>query len=70
MTGSFVLPQVGSSTVTVGEDTTTLSPQDSYLVHADSIFSHTRQPGSVCLSVAMPWTNKERAFAAAPVKKK
>jgi len=54
---------VGSSVVEVeGAPARTLHPQDSLLITAGSKFSHSRALGSVALSVAMPWANKQRAF--------
>jgi len=53
---------VGGSSVQTGDVTRTLSPDDSVLLKANSVYSHTRPKGCVCLYVAMPWANKERAF--------
>jgi len=53
---------VGSSSVKTGSTTRTLSPDDSLLLKAGTTYSHTRPKGCVCLYVAMPWANKDRAF--------
>lgn len=57
---------VGTSTVTIAGVVTELSPQDSVLLKANTVYSHVRPLVSVCLSVNMTWSSKNRAFEHLP----
>ncbi|KAF2355351.1 3-hydroxyanthranilic acid dioxygenase [Trinorchestia longiramus] len=53
---------VGTSSVEMQGQKTVLGVDDSALLKAQSIYTHVRSCGSVCLFVQMPWANKDRAY--------